>query len=354
MRSVLLLLLLGTLCELSYQIGFARPSFVVPVKTGSYGSNMVWRIGDVEKILFDTPWPEYKIEFWQQSLIAPGAVLAKKLIYQRETPFTAAPLPPYVLTQHILLETRGQDLPQVINWTVTTEEFDANDSPVFFFWLREVNDSKGKDLISQSSAFFNITEKPVEDSPTTTQSPSSKAPTSTSSISSGSSSSSTESSPSSTTSGVLVPQPTAADNNQPPGAAPDQHPPYQQSSGLSTGATAGIGVGVGIAAIAGIACAIMLFLNRRKGEKTRGFGPGVSSMPPFPNQAPQQQQQQPSYYPPQYGMGETFVPNEPPKGFPQYRPPLQATQELSDYRLYSTELPADQGWTNSQTPINQR
>ncbi|KAK8064954.1 hypothetical protein PG994_007592 [Apiospora phragmitis] len=351
MRLVPLLLLLGTLCELSYQIGFARPSFVVPVKTGSYGSNMVWNIGDVETILFNTPWPEYKIEFWQQSLIAHGAVLAAKPIYQRESPTAAASSPPCVLTQPVSPETLGQELPQVINWTVSTYELDANDSPVFFFWLREVSDSKDKELSSQSSAFFNITVKPVETTPTTTQSPSDKVPTSTSSSSS---SSSTASLPSSATSGILVSQPTAADNNESPGTAPDQHAPYQQSSGLSTGATAGIGVGVGIAAIAGIACAIMLFLNRRKGERNPGFGSGVSSIPPFPNQAQQQQQQyQPSYYPPQYGMAQTFAPIEPPKEFTQYRLPPQTAQRLSDHRLYSSELPADQGWTHSQTPGNQ-
>ncbi|KAK8122293.1 hypothetical protein PG984_010963 [Apiospora sp. TS-2023a] len=326
MRLVSLLLLLGTLCELSYQIGFARPSFVVPLKTGSYGANMVWKVGDVERIEFDTPWPEYKIEFWQQSLVAGGALLASKLVYQ---------------------QARGEQLPQVINWTVSTGDLDASLSPVFFFWLREISDSKDKEPASQSSAYFNITERPVEASPTSTQSPSSKTPTSTSS-------SSISSLPSTATSDTSISQPTVTDNNRPSGAASDQNSSYQQPSGLSTGATAGIGVGVGIAAIAAIACAIMVFMNRRKGgERDTGPGSGVSSMPPLPNQA-QQQQQQPYYYPPQYGMVEPFAPNGPPKGFTLYESSPQTVQELSDNRIYSSELPADQGWVHSQTPVNQR
>lgn len=113
MRLVPLLLLLGTLCELSYQIGFARPSFVAPLKTGSYGANMVWGIGDVERIVFDTPWPEYKIEFWQQSLIAGRALLASKPVYQRETPIAAASPSPCVLTRFYLQRLVAKNYPKL-------------------------------------------------------------------------------------------------------------------------------------------------------------------------------------------------------------------------------------------------
>ncbi|KAK7985057.1 hypothetical protein PG988_002679 [Apiospora saccharicola] len=289
MRLILFLLLLGTFCELSYQIGFARPAFVVPLKAGG-SPNMLWKIGDVERIEFDTPWLEYTIEFWQQSLLGGGARLASKPVYQLISP-----------------ETRGQELPQVINWTVTTDEFDINDSPTFFFWLKEIRDSKDKKPARQSSAYFNITETPADTSPTTNQFPST-ASTATSTTSS------EAYLPSSSTSNVSVNQPTATKNNEPSVTASGQRSSNQQSMDLSTGATLSIGAGVGVISLAAIACTVMLFLNRKKGGRTPGSGSGVLSIPTFPNQTQQQQyQRQQSILPPPYGMAETFTANEPPK-----------------------------------------
>ncbi|KAK8103964.1 uncharacterized protein PG998_010997 [Apiospora kogelbergensis] len=71
-------------------------------------------------------------------------------------------------------ETKGQDLPPSFAWTVDPGQFDINDSPVFF-WMKEVSDVKDKKLGSQTSAFFNITDKLVEASSTTIQAPTTKA-----------------------------------------------------------------------------------------------------------------------------------------------------------------------------------
>ncbi|KAK7983925.1 hypothetical protein PG989_011327 [Apiospora arundinis] len=336
MHLISLLLLLATLCEPSHQDGFTRPTYHTALKPGKYAGVMVWKVGDVEQIKFNVPWPEYKIEWWQQSLVTEGARVAEKPVYQ---------------------QAKGQDMPQSFDWTVDPGEFNINDSPVFFLWLKEISDMKDKKLGSLTSAFFNITDKAVETSSTTTQPFSTK--TSTSSISDAStatSSSSKVSPPSSTTSASKPPgaADAASDQSSSNQQSSDQKPSQQQSGGgLSTGAAAGIGVGVGIAALALVACAIMLFMNRRKGERIPESGSlSESAMPQFANQATQQQQQ-PSYYPHQYEMAESFPPCEPPKELPQYGspPPLQ---ELSDHNNYSSELAADHTWNQNQTPGKQR
>lgn len=90
MHLISLLLLLATLCEPSHQDGFTRPTYHTALKPGKYAGVMVWKVGDVEQIKFNVPWPEYKIEWWQQSLVTEGARVAEKPVYQRKIPIVAA------------------------------------------------------------------------------------------------------------------------------------------------------------------------------------------------------------------------------------------------------------------------
>lgn len=86
MRLAVLWITVAALCEQSLQLGFARPFYTqFAVGPGIYGTNQVWTLGDVQEVVFDTPWPEYRIEFWQNSLVA-GARLSEKPAYQRENP----------------------------------------------------------------------------------------------------------------------------------------------------------------------------------------------------------------------------------------------------------------------------
>lgn len=84
MHLILFFLLFAVLLGHSYAFGFARPAWVVASKHGKYDGNMVWNIGDIETVIFDCSWPEYRIELWQQSLAVDGAVVAKKPVYQRK------------------------------------------------------------------------------------------------------------------------------------------------------------------------------------------------------------------------------------------------------------------------------
>ncbi|KAK6829551.1 hypothetical protein PG987_010135 [Apiospora arundinis] len=234
MRLAVLWITVAALCEQSLQLGFARPFYTqFAVGPGIYGTNQVWTLGDVQEVVFDTPWPEYRIEFWQNSLVA-GARLSEKPAYQ---------------------QTQGQKLPQKFNWTVATNELRLSDSPVFFFWLVEVNKSSNAPA-KQTSAFFNITEKIGVPHPTPSIG---IAPTST-----------TTSPPRGTA--TTTAQPTSDDAAQ-SGTSPTQ-PATQKTEGLSTGAMAGIGVGVGIAAVSGVVCAVILCLNwRRKKKQDTGPAP---------------------------------------------------------------------------------
>lgn len=195
-------------------------------------------------------------------------------------------------------------LPQQFNWTVTKNDFDLDDSSVFFFWLKEVSDAKNP--AAQTSAFFNMTEKSVEASPTH------MLPSSTASIST------------SRPSNVATAKPTTADEEAP--ASTRQQSPEQASAGLSTGATAGIAAAVGVTAIAVTSCVIFLFLKRRKRAKQR--------------RSPEHQQPPLSYYSSQYATPNVTYVYESPK---QYQQPAVAStvQEFPNHSPSTSELPGD-------------
>lgn len=305
MRLIFLLVLFGRLLGHSYAFGFARPAWVVPQRSGSYGGNMVWNVGDVQTVDFDCPWPEYKIELWQQSLVVAGAVVAKKPVYQRKS-LRQRPCHCCCTDQIVGPETLGQVLPQQFNWTVNKYQFDLQDSPVFFFWLKEVSDAKNP--AAQTSAFFNMTERPEEAS-TSTSLPSSTTSVSTTSI----------------PSNVAIAEPTAADEKA-PAATQGQQSAEQTPGGLSTGATAGIAAAVGVAAIAATSCVIFLFLRRKKRPKQQRW--------------PEQQQPPSSYYPSQYGTANGTYLYDPPKQHPQ--PVVVPTvQEFPNNPMQTSELPGD-------------
>jgi len=113
MRSTVFWLTVAALCERSLQLGFARPFFTqFAVSPGSYGTNMVWTLGDVELVEFDTPWPEYRIEFWQQSLVA-GAKLSNKPVYQREKPTATIRIPFLYAYSELFRDPRSNDASEV-------------------------------------------------------------------------------------------------------------------------------------------------------------------------------------------------------------------------------------------------
>ncbi|KAH8646646.1 hypothetical protein BX600DRAFT_443634 [Xylariales sp. PMI_506] len=191
--------------------GFISPKYESSSIGGRWDSDSTWALGSSQLIAFQIEWESYRIEFWQQSLAESSASLSSTLVYNQSV---------------------GEDLAQSFYWTTQTYELVLSDSPVFFFWM--VNNENTTE--SMTSAFFNIT----------------VAAASTSSTSTGTATSSSTSSTSApTTTGSKTTEGTSTATGS--SSATATSVPSMTSSGLSTGAKAGIGVGVGVAALALVA-----------------------------------------------------------------------------------------------------
>ncbi|KAI1752797.1 hypothetical protein F4782DRAFT_530283 [Xylaria castorea] len=214
----LLVVFLFSLLSLTHgkDAGFISPTYQHSSGV-AYGANSRWPLGSTQIVAFSTTWNEYRLEFWQQDLVS-GARKSSKFNYT---------------------QTAGNELPQSFQWTVQTYELQLSNSPIFFFWLYNNDNSS----LQQSSAYFNIT---IDGISSASASPSSGL-TSMSSVLTGST----------TTSNVLSSASTSTTPISSPSSTPDT------SKGLSTGAAAGIGVG---AALGGILLGItgLLYWKRKR------------------------------------------------------------------------------------------
>ncbi|KAI1739224.1 hypothetical protein F4680DRAFT_423189 [Xylaria scruposa] len=215
---------------------FISPAYQRSTGTGKYGADSQWSLGSTQIVAFSTIWDEYKLEFWQQDL-ASGAKKSSKFSYT---------------------QTAGQNTPQSFQWTVQTYEFQLSNSPVFFFWLRNSDNSS----LQQSSAYFNITIDGTSSSSSGLTSLSTSLSTSTVLIGSTS------------TSNVLSSAFTSTTPISSPSGTPDT------SKGLSAGAAAGVGVGAALGGILlGVAGLLYWKRNRsRTGQQRRSELPASQPM----------------------------------------------------------------------------
>ncbi|KAI0545826.1 hypothetical protein F4679DRAFT_559906 [Xylaria curta] len=212
---------------------FISPAYQHSTGTGKYGADSQWSLGSTQVVAFSTTWDEYRLEFWQQDL-ASGAKKSSKFNYTQKA---------------------GQNTPQSFQWTVQTYELQLSNSPVFFFWLHNNDNSS----LQQTSAYFNIT---IDGTSSTLASSSSGLTTS--SVSTGST----------TTSSVLSSAFTSTTPISSPSGTPDT------SKGLSAGAAAGVGVGAALGGILlGVAGLLYWKRNRlRTGQQIRSELPDSQPM----------------------------------------------------------------------------
>ncbi|KAI0521372.1 hypothetical protein F5B22DRAFT_596645 [Xylaria bambusicola] len=196
---------------------FVSPIFQDTAKVGPYARNGHWPLGSTQVVAFATPWKEYRLELWQQSLAGGSARRSSQFTYKQKA--------------------NGTILPQSFQWTVQTYELQLSSSPIFFFWLFH-----GTSDAQQSSAYFNITVNASPDSETVSR----VTPTTSTETSNVVSSISTIVAPTSI--------PLSSDN---------------VSNGLSTGAKAGIGVGASLGGILVLIVAGVVFMKRKSLHKER-------------------------------------------------------------------------------------
>ncbi|KAI0481758.1 hypothetical protein F4859DRAFT_433689 [Xylaria cf. heliscus] len=214
-----------------------KPSFISPqwqdtTSKAPFAGNSRWPLGSSQIIAFTSPWESYRIEFWQ-GILSGGARKSKQLVYN---------------------QSKGETLPQSFYWTVQTYDLQLEQSPVFFFWLFDNNNSTNQ----QSSANFNITIDTI------TSSSRSSPPSATTS------SSSVSRSPSTTT---TTPSGTPSPSSIAQSATP-------VSSGLSRSAAAGIGVGAALGGVIVVAGAVFLFWKMKRRRNQRKLqGPGPTTFP---------------------------------------------------------------------------
>ncbi|KAI1261931.1 hypothetical protein F5Y18DRAFT_430702 [Xylariaceae sp. FL1019] len=122
---------------------FVSPKYQLSSKGGQYGGDDTWPLGSSQLIGFVTTFDAYKIGLWQQD-VKGGAALSETLVYTQES---------------------GENKPQSVYWIVQTYELRLSDSPVFFFWLMDLNSTE-----QQASAYFNITLDNSSDPSTTSAS----------------------------------------------------------------------------------------------------------------------------------------------------------------------------------------
>ncbi|KAI1172633.1 hypothetical protein F4777DRAFT_493890 [Nemania sp. FL0916] len=191
---------------------FVSPGYQPSKGRGRYDPDSQWPLGSTQVVAYSVPWSNYRLEFWQQQLPAGGAKLSSQFKYNQSP---------------------GQDLPQSFRWTVQTYEFQLSDSPIFFFWLFNNDNSTQK----QSSAYFNIT----IDGTTSAVPTSSSEPTPPAAVSKLSSAFTASTVTSTTLSNAYTPSMTTPNTLTPTltGAPHD-------SDGLSTGAAVGIGAGTSL------------------------------------------------------------------------------------------------------------
>ncbi|KAI0147218.1 hypothetical protein GGR57DRAFT_263567 [Xylariaceae sp. FL1272] len=238
MRSVsgyLTLLLLPSLSQAANH--FISPKYQSSSKGGKYGSDDVWSLGSSQLVGFVSTFDAYKIELWQQQF-AGSAALADTLVYTQK---------------------KGEDKPQSFYWTVQTYELQLSDSPVFFFWLKDLNSSA-----QQTSAYFNITVDNGSD-------PSSSATSKTAITSSTALTTSTIRTLSSSISTTTPQSPTVSTTDSAPNpsitSASDSTNTTTSSKGLSPSAAAGIAVGVSLGAISLLGLAAFAIWKRRRQRK---------------------------------------------------------------------------------------
>ncbi|KAI1288912.1 hypothetical protein F5Y03DRAFT_378957 [Xylaria venustula] len=227
------LVLLFSLCPTTYTqglgVGFISPIFQDTSEPGPYAGDYRWPLGSTQVVAFSTPWEEYRVEFWQQSLAGGSARRSSQFSY---------------------IQTAGQQIPQSFQWTVQTYELQLSNSPVFFFWLFNTTDLS---KTQQASAYFNIT---IDE-----DTPSSKTFSTT-----------LTSLPTSMLSGVLTASPTTPTNSSASTSStptPTFSDTEDASTGISTGAKAGIGLGASLGGLLVLVIAGLLYLkkNRLRGQR---------------------------------------------------------------------------------------
>ncbi|KAI0970118.1 hypothetical protein F4678DRAFT_480799 [Xylaria arbuscula] len=219
-----LAVLLLSLCPITYTqglgVGFISPVYQDTTQTGQYAADNRWPLGSTQVVAFSTPWEEYRVELWQQSLAGGSARRSSQFSY---------------------IQTAGQQIPQSFQWTVQTYELQLSNSPS--------SDTQ------QTSAYFNITIE--ENSPSST-----------------SSSTTLASLPTSTRSGVLTASPPTTTTINSSASTPSTPTPTftgteDASTGISTGAKAGIGVGASLGGLLVLGIAGLLYLKKKRLREER-------------------------------------------------------------------------------------
>ncbi|KAL2129001.1 hypothetical protein VTI74DRAFT_8370 [Chaetomium olivicolor] len=192
----------------------------------------VWRIGEVHTIHYNTKLTNYTIALWQQAMAGGSATIGPILVRTENGP------------------------EKEFEWKVQLYDFDLDASNIFFFWLTEgasSNQGTGKTK-SMSSAYFNITDKPLSSSASTTP---------------GATLTTLSTSPSASAPSADAASMTTTEQEQQTGTAPDQTQTSTSgsSSGLPVAAQAGIGVGVSIIGLTCIFCAVLWFRYIKKQQQ---------------------------------------------------------------------------------------
>ncbi|KAI1324869.1 hypothetical protein F5Y16DRAFT_286235 [Xylariaceae sp. FL0255] len=266
MRSLIPLILLLSFGVHGQTGSWTSPTYETEATSSSpFSRDSIWPVGSTQVVAFSAPWPEWRLQLWQQALGGGSASLSFEFEYN---------------------QTEGEMTPQSFNWQVQPYELQLATSPVFFFWLY-ANGSQ-----QQSSAYFNITEKD-NSSPSTSTSSTSVPATTTSSFST------TATSPTTTAFPASSNTPTTSSSSTP-----------NVSQVLSPGAVAGVGVGASIGGALVLAIVGWFVLRRRKVQREWQRRPELQG-----SQYPKEHQKPPvnPYYQP--------YPVEAPAY--EYRPPVE-------------------------------
>ncbi|KAE8377726.1 hypothetical protein BDV26DRAFT_263035 [Aspergillus bertholletiae] len=241
LRICLLILLCGAEIVLAQGDGKSSNRFVNPPAANS-AENPVWVLGEEQVVSWLTTWTTFNISIWHQTLDKQTAASLGNI---------------YTQVQDIGVTN--------FTWKVQTYGASLEDSPIFFFWINANPQDTGFRLTSN---YFNITDKPL----TTTSSTSSIAPSTSEPTPTTQSTQLTSSSITTTTSSVPT-EPSATETSA------------SSTSGLDPGAKVGLGVGVGLGVPAIGLLAALTYLKYRQSQSRKRqmpmLEPTFESMPPW-------------------------------------------------------------------------